>query len=186
MTQMPYPGGAPGQGPQDVPPAGFQQGIPQAPPVPPGYGYGAAQPVYAPQGMYYDPKSELTLPQGVELASIGRRIGSFFLYIVLVVVTLGIGYVIWGLISWSKGRGPAQQVLGLRCWRPADGRVASWGTMAMRNIVGGIAQGILGFITELVSFIMFLTGKQHKSLPDTVGSTVVVYDPNKVLDNWQG
>lgn len=184
MSQSPFQDAPPpGQGQQYTP--GFQ-GMPQAPPVPPGYGYGAPNQMGVPPGMYYDQASGLTLPQGVELASVGRRIGAYFLSIVLAVVTLGVGYLIWGIISWSKGRGPTQQVLGMRCWRPAENRVAGWGPMALRNIVGGIAQGILSLITMLVSFVLFLTGNQHKSIPDMVGGTVVVYDPHKVLDNWQG
>jgi hypothetical protein len=183
MTQSPYPDAStPGQGPQDVP--GYQ-GMPQAPPVPAAYGYGTQQPMAAPQGMYYEPNSGLILPEGVQLAGVGRRIGAYFLSLVLVVVTLGIGYIIWGLIAWGKGRSPALQVLGMRCWKPADSRVAGWGTMALRDIVGGIAQGILSFITGIASFVLFLSGKQHKSIPDLVASTVVVYDPNKVFDNWQ-
>lgn len=179
MTQPPYPDApVPGQGPQDVP--GYQ-GIPQAPPYPAAYGYGTQPQMAVPQGMYYDPNSELLLPQGVQLAGVGRRIGAYFLSLVLLIVTLGIGYIIWGLIAWGKGRSPAFQVLGMRCWKPAENRVADWGTMALRDIVGGIAQGILGAITGLVSFILFLTGKQHKSLLDLIGSTVVVHDPNKVL-----
>jgi uncharacterized RDD family membrane protein YckC len=182
MSQSPYPDASvPGQGQQDAP--GFQ-GIPQAPPVPAGYGYGAQPQMAVPQGMYYDPTSELLLPEGVQLASVGRRVGAFFLAYLLFVVTLGIGFIIWGLIAWGKGRSPAFQVLGLRCWRPADGRPATWGTMALRDIVGSIAQSILSFITALISFILFLTGKQHKSLLDLVGGTVVVYDPNNILDNW--
>jgi len=177
MSQSPYQDpSAQGQGPQDGP--GYQ-GIPQAPPVTEGYGYGTQQPMAVPQGMYFDPNTELTLPVGVELASIGRRIGAYFLSIVLSIVTLGIGYFIWGLIVWGKGTSPAFQVLGMRCWRPAENRVATWGTMALRDIIGGIASGIL--IMPLVSFILFLTGKQRKSIADMVASTVVVYDPNKVL-----
>jgi uncharacterized RDD family membrane protein YckC len=184
MTESPYPNPpAQGQVPQDVP--GYQ-GIPQAPPVPAGYGYGTVQqPGAVPQGMYYEPNSGLTLPVGVELASVGRRIGAYFLSILLAVVTLGIGFIIWGLIAWGKGQSPAFQVLGLRCWKPANGRVASWGTMALRDIVGSIAQGILSFITAIVSFVLFLSGQKHQSLPDLVGGTVVLYDPNKVLDTWQ-
>jgi uncharacterized RDD family membrane protein YckC len=183
MTQQPFqdpstPGQNP-QYPQDAP--GYYQGIPQAPPVPAGYGYGVQQPVPVPPGMYYDPNSELLLPLGVELASVGRRIGAFFLGILLSIVTLGIGYIIWGLIVWGKGTSPALQVLGMRCWRPAEGRVASWGFMALRDIVGTIAQGVLSLITALISFILFLTGKKHQSLTDLIGGTVVVYDPNKVL-----
>jgi hypothetical protein len=184
MSQTPYqdPWSTPGQAPQDAAPP--YQGIPQAPPVPAGYGYGAPQ-GEVPYGMYFDQKSGLMLPQGVVLASVGRRIGAYFLSIVLFIVTLGIGYFIWGLIAWSKGRGPTMQVLGLRCWKPADGRVAGWGTMALRDIVGGIAQSILGAITEIVSFGLFVGTQKHQSLLDLVGSTVVVHDPNKVLDTWQ-
>jgi hypothetical protein len=179
MTQQPYQDpSTPGQGPQDVP--GYQ-GIPQAPPIPAGYGYGVQQQAAVPPGMYYDPNAELLLPEGVVLAPVGRRIGAFFLAIVLSIVTLGIGYVIWGLIAWGHGTSPALKVLGMRCWKPAENRVASWGTMALRDIVGGIAQGILSLITAIVSFVLFLSGKKHQSLPDLIGGTVVVYDPNKVL-----
>jgi uncharacterized RDD family membrane protein YckC len=150
----------------------------------PGY-QGVPQQMAVPPGMYFDPQSELLLPEGVQLASVGRRIGAYFLSILLSVVTLFIGWFIWGLIGWGKGRSPAFQVLGLRCWKPAEGKVAGWGTMALRDIVGYIAQSILSIVTLIVSFVLFLTGKQHKSLPDLVGGTVVVYDPNKVLDTWQ-
>jgi hypothetical protein len=183
MTQPSYPeASAPGQGSQD--PAGYQ-GIPQTPPVPVGNGYGVQQPMTLPPGMYVDVNSGLTLPEGVQLASTGRRIGAWFLSAVLSIVTLGIGYFIWGLIAWGKGTSPALQVLGMRCWKPTEGTAASWGTMALRDIVGGIVQGIPPVITILVSFILFLTGKQRKTIPDMIGGTVVVYDPNKVLDTWQ-
>ncbi|WP_034265786.1 RDD family protein [Actinospica robiniae] len=185
MSQTPNqdPWSTPAQGPQDAVPLPFQ-GTLQAPPTGSGYGYGAPQ-MDAPAGMYFDPKSGLMLPQGVELAGFGRRIGAYFLMLLLAGVTLGIGWVIWGLIAWSKGRGPAMQVLGLRCWKPAEGRVAGWGTMALRNIIGIFAQDFLSPIAEVVSFGLFLGTKKRQSLPDLIGSTVVLHDPNKVLDTWQ-
>lgn len=127
------------------------------------------------------PVSGLTFPPGVELASHGRRIGAYFLAIPLMIVTLGIGYLIWGLIVWGKGTSPALQVLGMKVYRPEQRQVGTFGTMALRNIVGGIAQGILSIITGLVSFVLFLTRPDRKSLPDLIASTVVVHDPNKVL-----
>lgn len=66
---------------QGHPPPG-QQGPPPSYPSasPPGYGgYGAPG---------------LQLPPGVELASVGRRIGAYFLAIPLAIVTLVIGYII--------------------------------------------------------------------------------------------
>lgn len=157
--------------------------VTEAPASPPAsYNYpqsvlGAAHPA----GAFVDPQSGLVLPEGVQLATTGRRIGAFFLAIPLSIVTLGIGYVIWGLIIWGRGQTPALQVLGMRCWRPETGRVAGWGWMALREIIGRIAEGILSFITLLISFILMMTGKERKSLHDHIAGTVVLYDPEKRL-----
>jgi uncharacterized RDD family membrane protein YckC len=148
--------------------------LPQAPPV----SYGGPD---VPEGMFYDSESGLTLPQGTELASHGRRIGAFFLAIPLSIVTLGIGYVIWGLIVWPKGTTPALQVLGMRCWRPETREVPGFWWMALREIIGRIADGILSFITGITSFVLFLATKERKPLHDLVAGTVVLYDPQKVL-----
>lgn len=140
------------------------------------------QPAYqVPEGFYVDPANNLLLPNGVALASHGRRIGAYFLAIPLMIVTLGIGYLIWGLIVWGKGTSPALQVLGMRVYRPEQHKVAGFGIMALRNIVGGIVQGILSIITLLVSFILFLSRPDRRTLPDLIASTVVLHDPNKVL-----
>jgi hypothetical protein len=125
--------------------------------------------------------SGLNLPQGTELASHARRIGAYFLAIPLAIVTLIIGYVIWGLIIWSRGQTPTQQVLGMRTWYPEGTRNATWGRMALREIVGGFVTGILSFITEILSLVLFLTGRERKCLADHIASTVVLRDPNNVL-----
>lgn len=151
---------------------------PASVPLPPS-GYG--QPEAVPQGLYFDQASGLMLPQGVALAPVGRRIGAYFLAIPLALVTLGVGYIIWGLIVWGRGQTPALQVLGMRCWRPETGRIASWWWMALREIVGRFVEGILAVITLLISFILMLSSKERKSLHDMIAGTVVVYDPNKVL-----
>ena len=154
------------------PPAAGKGYVPVAPGVTPGV---------VPTGTYFAEASGLTLPNGVQLAASGRRIGAFFLAIPLSIVTLGIGYVIWGIIAWGRGQTPALQVLGMRCWRPETGRVAGWWWMALREIIGRIADGILSVITLLISLILMLSGKEHKCLHDMVAGTVVLHDPNKVL-----
>jgi uncharacterized RDD family membrane protein YckC len=133
--------------------------------------------------MYVDPESGLTLPEGVQLASAGRRIGAWFLSILLWIVTLFIGYIIWGLIVWGRGQTPALQVLGMRCWHPETRRVAGWWRMALREIIGGFVEGIFGWITELVSLILFLARRDHRCLHDLVGGTVVLHDPGNVLES---
>lgn len=163
------------------PPPAPGQPLPQAPPVSPGYGYGQFPAQAVPSGMYFDQESGLILPQGVQLASVGRRIGAYFLAIPLFIVTLGIGYIVWGLIVWGQGQTPALQVLGMRCWRPETGSVASWWWMALRETVGRIADGVLGAITGILSFVLMVTGKERKALHDYIAGTVVVHDPDKVL-----
>jgi uncharacterized RDD family membrane protein YckC len=185
---QPYPSSAPTQfNPQVNPPPWQGQadapgsGFPQAPPVPAGYGYGqyGGQPV--PAGMYLDQESGLMLPQGTVLANPGRRIGAFFLAIPLWIITLGIGYIIWALIVWTKGQTPALQVLGMRCFRPETNRVAGFWWMALREIVGRILDGILSIITELISLIFMLTRPDRKTIHDLIAGTVVLHDPDKVL-----
>ena len=131
--------------------------------------------------MYYDPATELTLPEGTVPAPVGRRIGAYFLSIVLAIVTLGIGYVIWGLILWPKGTSPAFKVLGMRAWDPVANRPATFWRMVLRDFVGGIVQAILGGITALVSLVVFLATKQHRSIPVFVGGRVIIHDPNQGL-----
>jgi uncharacterized RDD family membrane protein YckC len=53
--------------------------------------------------------------------------------------------------------------------------------MALREIVGGIAEGILSFITELISLIFMLTRPDRRTIRDLVAGTVVLRDPDKVL-----
>jgi uncharacterized RDD family membrane protein YckC len=136
---------------------------------------------YAPPGMYDSQPSGLALPEGVVLASVGRRIGAWFLTFPLIIVTLVIGYIIWGLIVWGRGQTPALQVLGMRCWRPDTRQPATWGWMALREIIGSLAEGLLSFITQLISFILMLTRPDRRCLHDLIAGTVVVHDPNKVL-----
>jgi uncharacterized RDD family membrane protein YckC len=53
--------------------------------------------------------------------------------------------------------------------------------MALREIVGvGIATSLI-VVTEIISFILFLTGRERKALADYVAGTVVLRDPNNVL-----
>lgn len=181
---QPYPPSAPTQfNPQVGPPSWQDQqdtpspGLPVAPPVSPYFGYG--QPVAA--GMYLDQESGLALPQGTKLASPGRRIGAFFLAIPLAIVTLGIGYIVWGLIAWGNGQTPALQVLGMRCYRPEDNRVPGFWWMALREVVGRIVDGILSIITLLISLILMLSTRERRTLHDLIAGTVVLHDPNKVL-----
>jgi uncharacterized RDD family membrane protein YckC len=175
---QPQPGMAPPQPGMGAPPpqAGY---YPPAPPVPMS-AYGQPNAAVLP-GMYYDQNSGLQIPDGTELASVGRRIGAYFLAIPLAIVTLGIGYIIWGLIVWAQGLTPALQVLGMRCWRTETNRVPDWGYMALREVVGGIVEGLVYPIVALVSFFLMCTRPDRRAIHDMIAGTIVLRDPNKVL-----
>jgi uncharacterized RDD family membrane protein YckC len=146
-----------------------------------GYGPGMAAPPI-PAGMYFDQLSGFVLPNGTELASVGRRIGSYFLGALLCIVTLGIGYLIWGAITWSRGQTPTQQVLGMQTWRPQTRTNATWGEQFLREVSRLLyAIPFIGWIVAIVSFFMFASSKERRAIHDQIGGTIVLRDPNKVL-----
>ena len=115
---------------------------------------------------------------GAPLSSSGKRFGAYLLDGVLVIVTLVLGWLIWSFVLWSKGQSPGKQLLGMRCVKTDTGQVATWGTMALRELVG---KGVLGWITAgittIVSAFMIL-GAAHQGIWDKIASTVVVDDPD--------
>jgi len=153
---------------------------------PPGYGMPGMAAASVPAGMYFDQLSGLVLPNGTQLASVGRRIGSYFLAGLMIIVTLGIGYLIWGAISWSKGQTPTQQLLGMQTWRPQTRTNATWGEQFLRELSRLVyAIPFIGWIVAIVSFFMFISNKEHRAIHDQIGGTIVLHDPNKVLQPSQ-
>jgi RDD family protein len=136
-----------------------------APPVPP-----------MPPGMYFDRDSGVVLPEGVQIASRGRLTAAFCLAILLFAVTLGVGYIIWGVAIWGQGHTPAQRLLKLRCWLPEARRVADREDMAVRQVLGLAFAGQL-----LIGVWLMLFTRAHMSLGDYLAGTVVLHDPDKVL-----
>lgn len=183
MTEPPDPAVQPPPPPGTFLPPGSYPApgpYPAMPPPPAGdYGYGQPGAGVVPAGMYVDRESGLVLPEGTQLASVGRRIGAFFLAIPLSIVTLFIGYIIWGLIVWANGQTPTLQVLGMRCWRPQEDRVAHWGWMALRETIGRLIEAI--FIIGIVSFVLMCVTRERRCLHDMIAGTVVLRDPDKVL-----
>ena len=121
------------------------------------------------------PMAESSL--GAPLSSAGRRFGAYLLETLLAIVTLGIGWLIWSFVIWSRGQTPSKQLLGMRCVRTDTGKAAGWGAMALRELVGkGIIGSITFGITTLVSCFMILGGSRQ-GIWDKIANTVVVDDP---------
>jgi hypothetical protein len=111
--------------------------------------------------------------------------------------TFGFGWVGWWIIAWSDGQSPAKVVLHLHVVNAEDGRLASFGRMAVRELVGkaiagaGVAAGVylglwwlLGVVAlyVAVSGVLALTDNRRRTLWDRLAKTVVLEgDPPPVV-----
>ena len=155
-----------------VAPAGYAP-----PPAPaPAFGYGP------PAGYNgFQPAVQGFTVAGAPVSSAGKRFAAYLLEGILCLFTLFIGWLIWSAFSWSKGTTPAKSLLGMRCVRTDTGQAATWGQMALRELVGKGVLGMFTFgITTLVSCFMIL-GASRQGVWDKVATTTVVDDPNGLL-----
>ena len=141
-----------------------------------GRGYEQFVPPQPPPGMYFDATADLFVPDGVRFASRGRVAAAWFLGLLLFIVTLGIGYIAWSLLTWRQGQTPAQRILRLRCWLPGPREVAGRPQMAVRQITGLCLNGEL-----LAGFFIWLISKNLRSVGDFFADTVVLHDPAGLL-----
>ena len=120
------------------------------------------------------------VPAGIPLTNPWARLGAALLDVLLIIVTLFIGWLVWTLIVWSKGQTPGKQICGQRVVMKQTGRAAGWGEMALRDfVIRGLAIGILGQLTcgivSLVATLMIFSA-YHETLWDKWAGTLVVDD----------
>ncbi len=152
------------QPPPPPPPSGTPPPFPPAPPPPPpGY-----------EGSWSAASSGFG---GLKLTSKGKRFGAFLLEIVLIVVTLVIGWLVWSIILWQRGQTPAKSILGMRVIKLGTQRPARGGDMVLRELVG---KWLLSAIPlyHLVSAIFVLADERSQGLWDKIAGTVVCDDPS--------
>jgi uncharacterized RDD family membrane protein YckC len=106
-----------------------------------------------------------------QTASRSRVAASYLLAVLLFAATLGVGYLIWSLVTWGRGQTPAQRLCGLRCWHPQTGQVAGRGQMAVRQITGLALNGEL-----LAGLFILLCSETLSSVGDIFADTVVLRD----------
>lgn len=171
----PPPNQGPPQQPPGYPPQQPQQGYPPQPGYPAQQGYPPQQPPGFPAPPPPGPNAHPGYGYRAPLVSNGKRFGAYLLEVVLVIVTLVIGWFIWYLIAWSNGQTPAKQVLKMRCMKVDSGQPATWGTMALRELVGKMILGNITFgITTIVSAFMILLTDERQGIWDKIAGTVVV------------
>ena len=124
----------------------------------------------------------------LRLASFQHRLGAYALDCALAFVTLGIGWFIWSLVVWGQGQTPAKKILKIRVYAADTQRPATWGHMAVRELLLmlaiGLTAGILNLLTVVVGSIVIVAWyvmevvwyytKGQRTLRDTLVKTLVV------------
>ncbi len=112
------------------------------------------------------------------LATYLQRGFALLLDIILVPLTLFIGYFIWWLIVLGKGQTPGKQILGIRVIKDT-GEDCGWGIMFVREFIvkfllAGFLAGVTLGIYPVVNYLWPLFDKDNKALHDKIISTLVV------------
>ena len=94
------------------------------------------------------------------------------------IVTLGIGWLIWSVVLYSKSTSPAKKILGLQIVDAKTGAPATMQQMLLREVLGKwvlgpVSQGATG----LISAIMILVMPSRQGIHDYIAKTVVVRRP---------
>src|SRR5438445_1738969 len=109
-------------------------------------------------------------PEGtVVMASRGERILAWLVNIVLLFLTLFIGWIIWWFIVAPKGQNPGKAVVGLRVIK-TDGSAMDTGTMFVRGLLGVLCSLIPLYLDDL----WILWDRDAQTLHDKLAETVVV------------
>ena len=156
-------------------------GQPAAYGAPQAYGqpYGAALQPYSPAAapVPYSPPYPAAYPAGPALVSAGGRLGAVLLDLLLMMVTLWIGWFVWAMITWSDGQTPAKKLLGHVVADVNTGAPFDWGRMALREFC---IKGLLGWVLNAVTFGVYslvdcfmVFGDRQRTLHDRLANSIV-------------
>ena len=72
-----------------------------------------------------------------------HRLAAVLLDAVLLMVTFYIGWIIWTLVLWGRGQTPAKLILKMRVMDEKSHQPATWGQMAIRQLLIPMVPGAL-------------------------------------------
>jgi uncharacterized RDD family membrane protein YckC len=128
---------------------------------------------------YIDPLRESVGP--MRYASFQHRLGAYALDIAISALTFGIGWLIWSFIVWGEGQTPGKKILKIRVRNFDTGAVATWGHMAVRELLVPLAVAIavgltsgLAAVAWVVLEIVFYYTKNNRTLRDYWVKTAVI------------
>lgn len=96
----------------------------------------------------------------------------------LMVITLGIGWLIWSVFLLNQATSPAKKMLGLQIVDVNTGVPATIQQMLLREILGKVVlSSVTGGITSLVSALMILVLPSRQGIHDYIARTTVSRRP---------
>jgi uncharacterized RDD family membrane protein YckC len=104
------------------------------------------------------------------------RLAGWLLEPLLIVITLGIGYLIWAIIAFARGQSPGKQVLGMRIVKLRTGVAAGFGTTFLREFIAKPVIAVLSVITFGIVNFWLIWDEDNQELWDKVVGTIVVND----------
>ena len=110
------------------------------------------------------------------------RFGSWLLERVLMIVTLGIGWIIWAITLRGTGQTPAKKMMNLTIWDLETNAPMTLERMIiMRGLAGGLFAGFALPLTLYVLAFMPFWDKNNRDLHDKVSRSSVIATPGQVL-----
>lgn len=88
----------------------------------------------------------------LRMASSQHRIASLLLDTVLLLLTLGIGWLIWSLFTWRNGQSPAKKILKIQVCDAQSYKPVTWGHMAIYELLFGMAVALICSFINLLTF----------------------------------
>ena len=105
----------------------------------------------------------------------GVRLGAALLDGLLIVVTCGIGWLIWSVVLWPQATSPAKKMLKLRIVDLKTGAPATMQQMLLRELLGKYVLGsVTSGVTTLIGAIMILVQPSRQGVWDYLSRTTVV------------
>jgi hypothetical protein len=116
---------------------------------------------------------------GLPLVAPAARFNALLLDLALAAITLGVGWLVWSLVTWRHGQTPAKRLLGHVVTDAVTGRPLAWGRMALRELVVRVLLGtVLSLVTAggyalVDALVVYSDG--HRTLHDRLAGSVVRY-----------
>ena len=127
-------------------------------------------------------------PGDLETATQGRRLVGYLADSIIVVLTFGVGWLVWLLLSAPRGQSPGKQLLGMYIIRNDGSRAGGAYTWVRELIIktllfGGLfavlgaMTGGLGQLLWVIPALWCVWDAERQCLWDKVGSTYIAHSP---------